>query len=223
MDNHQTGRESNNSRFRSNIPFEITKGHRCGSTCIRIAHEHFGLPAPSLQSLDDHFQRHGRNWIHLVQIAAYFSQQGFPTAYWLNPTLAKEFLHDEQAVYKRLRPESVRRATRYSNSDLVRKALHETLQKEYLDQPPEDAEIREHLHKGIVMCALDNAVLKGEEQLKGHHAILTGLTDEHAYYHNVGPDNAQPDKPLPRELFFRAIRATNFVDYSFLAIRKPDK
>lgn len=201
------------------IPFYKATGFRCGHACLNIVLDYFGNPVPSDQELDAELDYH-RKFLYLAEMAGFLLKKGFKLEYFVDVEKAKEYLSEPSKVIGLLSKETAEMVLKHSDLPNIRKSLSELMGSNYLvDRVPSLDELADKVQRDcMVICTIDLSHVYGTQGYKGHHAVLTFMSDRSVYYQDVGPKNARPNQRVNREVFEKALYSTKLFDHNVLVV-----
>jgi hypothetical protein len=192
------------------IPFYENNGdgNRCMQVAMKCVLKHFLNKDIPLDELDKLTGRKENFWTYTSQIVSVLYDLGLDLKFYSKEDL-EPFLEGEPFI-RRHYGKDADTILQFTDVPIVVKATKKLLNYDIFEKRVLSLEdIQKHLKKGhIPMVLIDyNKIVRKDDFYHGHFVVVTGFNEEHIYFHESGPKNAEPNKKVKKEIFEEAMNA----------------
>ena len=192
------------------IPFYENNGdgNQCMQVGMKCVLKHFLDKDFPLDELDKLTGRKENLWTYTSQIVSVLYDLGLDLKFYSKEEL-EPFLEGEPFIRKHFGKDADK-ILKFTDVPTVVKATEKLLNYNIFEKRILSVkDIEEHIKQGHVpMVLIDyNKIVRKEDFYQGHFVVITGFDEEHIYFHESGPKNAEPNKKVKKEFFEEAINA----------------
>lgn len=193
-----------------NIPFYENNedGNQCLQVAMKSVLKYFFDKEYSLNELDKLTGRKAGFWTWTPQIVTVLHDLGLKVEYYSKTDL-KPFLEGEAFIRKHFGKDA-EKILKYTDLPVVLKSITKVLDYNVFKKEKLTIEdIEAHLKQGhIPMATIDHNKISGKKGLyQGHFVVITGFDEDHIFYHESGPENAERNKKVSKLTFLEAFNA----------------
>ncbi len=209
------------------IPFYFNRSHSCAETSTKsLLKYYFPERGYNLKDIRKIINKKAGKLVYLVQIADALEGLELEINYYSDYNL-RDFLEMDLKTKKeefyRFLGKNAERVIKHTDFSVLEECLRRVCQSEsYKEQGLEFSYVEKAFSEGSsVLCLLNfDLFVERENNYNGHYVLITNISNDAVWFHDVGPKNAEPNKRVSKEIFIDCWNKTCFFDEDTIFIKE---